>query len=82
MTYTQVSSDEIVLQLSNADFDRLMFLVNMGVMRMRMLDWAPERLLNALEFINHLNSGSPHYIPYETGALSRLSEESLGSSPR
>jgi hypothetical protein len=64
MMYTE-HGDEVVIQMSSAEYSQLLLLVGggMGVMADN-YGVSSEAMRECVDFVNRLNAGNPHFRPY------------------
>lgn len=72
MPYSE-QDGQVVLTMSKEDYEFLFVQLTVAVTAIKLrrkslpeLMWAA-RLKRATDFLNRLNSGNPHYTPYQTG---------------
>jgi hypothetical protein len=76
MTYTE-RGDEVILQMTRDDYERLLFLLGISggfIAREHGAQSKPFR--DYINFINGLNTGNPHFVPYRD--LDAASESPAG----
>jgi len=59
MSYSE-SNDQVILTMSREDYQLVLMLLGAGTAGEHVISWK-----KACELLNRLNSGNPHYTPYQ-----------------